>query len=400
MKRLLSIQTIRDGGGAETALIRMIGQLRADGWECHVALPSPPRLADAYVEAGAHLHIVPMERITLSGNRAAWLARFVLGWPVSVLRLAVLARRLRADVVHTNSLHYLHGWAAALLVRRPHVWHAREIVAQSGAALRLERALARRYATTVVAISSAVADQLDPANVAVVFDRPDPEEFAPGRAGRFRASIGVADDVPLVGAASRIDTWKGVDVLLDAVGAVRAARPGTEVAVAGAPVGGKEAYAAGLARRAAAMGVHWLGARQDIPDMLADLDVYVQASTLPEPFGLGVVEALASGCPVVATNWGGPVETLARVLAEGGDGQPSDRGGRLVAPADPAATAAAVVALLPAATSTAARRGRPRLVPDLPAGPSFSELFDGLVGRAPCPLLGRRARRRVGRARG
>ncbi len=396
-KRLLSVQTIRDGGGAETALIRMIRQLRSEGWECHVALPSPPRLAAEYAEAGAILHIVPMERITLSGNRLRWMVRFVLGWPVSVLRLALLARRVRADVVHSNSLHYLHGWAAALLVRRPHVWHAREVVAQSDAALRLERALARRYATTVVAISRAVGDQLDPANVVLAFDLPDPEEFAPARAGKWRPRVGVADDAPLVGAACRIDTWKGIDVLLDAVPLIRRAEPGLEVVVAGDPVGGKEGYAAELASRAKRLGVRWLGARHDMAEMLADLDVFVQVSTLPEPFGLGLVEALSSGCPVVATDAGGPVEILRRVVPEGG-AEVTDRGGRLVPFSDPGATAAAVVDLLPAATSATRRRDRPRLIPDLAGGATFGEVFDALVGHPPCPLW-RRHRRRRGPAR-
>jgi glycosyltransferase involved in cell wall biosynthesis len=377
-KRLLSVQTIRDGGGAETALIRMIRRLQADGWECHVAFQSPPRLAAEYEAAGATIHIVAMERLTLSGNRLSWLVRFVVGWPVSVVRLARLARRLRVDVVHTNSLHYLHGWAAAALVRRPHVWHAREIVAQSSAALRLERFLAKHFATKVVSMSQAIADQLDPANVVVIFDLPDPHEFTPTRAGRFRAAIGVTDDVPLVGAACRIDTWKGIDVLLDSVPLLRETRPEVAGVVAGGAVGGKDDYAAGLARQAASLQVAWLGARTDIPDMLADLDVFVQVSTLPEPFGLGVVEALASGCPVVATDGGGPVEILARVVAEDSSEASTDAG-RLVPFSDPEATATAILQLLPATTSSAERAARPRLVPELAGGITLVELFDGLV---------------------
>jgi glycosyltransferase involved in cell wall biosynthesis len=376
-KRILSVQTIRDGGGAETALVRMIRELRADGWECHVAVPSEPRLVEEYAAAGAILHTVAMQRLTLSGPRLRWAARFVATWPVSVLRLAVLARRLRVDVVHSNSLHYLQGWAVACLVRRPHLWHAREIVVQSAAALRLERALARRYADVVVATSQAIAAQLDPANVVVVYDRPDPLEFTPAAAGRLRAGLGIADDAPLVGAACRIDTWKGVDVLLDAVPGLRRLRPGTEVLVAGDPVGGKEAYATALAGRAAGLGVHWLGARRDMPDLLADLDVYVQASTSPEPFGLGLVEALASGCPVVATDGGGPVEILAHIIDEGG--RVPECAGALVPFADPTATAEAVAALLPSTTSTAQRRARPRLVPTLADGPSLARLCDELL---------------------
>jgi glycosyltransferase involved in cell wall biosynthesis len=379
-KRILSIQNVWDGGGSEKALIRMIRQLSADGWECHVAIGGPPRLAAEYAAAGATVHIVPMERITTSGGWGRW-PRYLVAWPASVVRLTLLARRLHADVIHTNTLHSWYGWAAAALLRRPHVWHAREIVVQSALALRVERYLTRHFADRVVAISAAVAAQFtDPdaagsgsrGHVAVIFDEPDPAEFHPALAGRFRAAAGIPEQVPLVGSVGRIDTWKGVDVFLDAVPAMRAARPDLEVVVAGPPVAGKEIYAAELTARAAALGVHWLGPRDDVPELLADLDVYVMASTEPEPFGLGLVEALATGTPAVATAAGGPVEVLTPLPAFAG---------RMVPIRDAPALAAAVVALLPASTSTADRAARRPL--RQVATTRFAELFDSVAERRP-----------------
>jgi glycosyltransferase involved in cell wall biosynthesis len=369
-KRILSVQPVSDGGGSEHALIRMLRQLADDGWECHVAVPAPARLAPEYAEAGATLHIVPMQRLTTSGGGARWLL-YALVWPVSVLRLALLARRLRVDVVHSNSLHSWYGWAVAGLVGRPHVWHAREIVFQSAAALRVERWLARHFARVVVAVSVAVAEQLDPGNVVVITDEADGLRFGPGRAGRFRALVGVRDTTPLVGSVARIDTWKGFEVLLDAFPVVRAARPQAELVVAGGPVAGKEEYAAALAQRATGMdGVHWLGSRSDIGDLMADLDVFVQVSTEPEPFGLVVVEALASGVPVVAGAEGGPLEILGP-----GAAMAAGPSGRLVPPGDPRALAAAVLALLPERESTAeGRRRRPRLRES--GSGDFAALFD------------------------
>jgi glycosyltransferase involved in cell wall biosynthesis len=353
---LLSIQPASDGGGSETALIRMIAQLVAEGWECHVAVPSAARLADEYAAAGAAVHIVPMHRITTTEGLGYWL-RYLRDWPVSVARLVLLAHRVGAGVVHSNSLHSWYGWAVAPLVRRPHVWHAREIVVQSALALGVERVLARRAATMVVAMSSAIASQLDPFNVVVVIDDPDPEVWRPARAGAFRAAAGIADDVALVGSVARIDTWKGFDILLDAVPSIQQRHPGVVVVVAGAPVGGKDDYAAALAARAEALGgVRWLGARRDVPDLMADLDVFVQVSTAPEPFGLVHVEALASGVPIVAGDEGGPVEILAG--AEAG-------AGLLVPAGDAAALADAVSTLLAAAppSRTETRRARRRLRP-------------------------------------
>jgi glycosyltransferase involved in cell wall biosynthesis len=371
MKRILSIQPTAERGGSDNALLQLVSSLTADGWTCHIAVPRPSPMADEYVAAGATMHVVPMRRLTTSGHRARWLG-YLSAWPVSVWRIGRLARRVEADVIHTNSLHSLYGWAAAAGLRRPHVWHAREIVHQSSAALRLERWLARRFATRVIAISDAVARQLDSANVVVMVDEPDPGRFGPGRAGIFRAGAGISDQAPLIGAVGRLDTWKGFDVLLDAVPAIQAARPGTEVVVAGGPVPGKESYRESLEARARAMpGVHWLGARADIPELMADLDLFILASTEPEPYGLVVVEALASGVPVVATDAGGPPEIL---------GQADAGAGLLVPPRDPAALADAAVALLPPEpSSTARRRARTPLRRRPP--PRFGPLFDAVLSR-------------------
>jgi glycosyltransferase involved in cell wall biosynthesis len=363
----------------------MVRSLASQGWECHIALPGPSPLAAEFAAAGASLHVVPMRRITTSGGPGRWVA-YAVGWPVAVVRLIRLARKVRADVIHSNSLHSWYGWAAAAVVGRPHVWHAREIVVQSTKALRLERWLARHFAIKVVAISSAVAAQLDPGNVVIAFDQPDPAVFYPGRAGRFRTKVGIPDDAPLIGSAGRIDTWKGIDVLLDAVTSLQVARPELQVVIAGSAVQGKEAYGERLASRAGQMpGVHWVGVRADVAELLADLDVFVLPSTRPEPFGLALVEALASGVPVVATTPGGPVEIL--------DGVSPDVG-RLVPPGNPDALVNAVGDLLAAGrSSTARRRARPVLWKVEP--PPFPCLFDQAVARFSRPS--RRWRRGRGR---
>jgi glycosyltransferase involved in cell wall biosynthesis len=344
----------------------MVRDLGAAGWDCHIAMPGVSPLDEEFAEAGATVHVVPMRRITQSGSIGYWLG-YLLLWPLAEVRLYALARRIDAGVIHSNSLHSWYGWAVARARRLPHVWHAREIVIQSGAALRLERWLCRHFAWKVVAVSGAVAQQLDGADVVVIHDVPDPGEFSPQRAGRFRARVGLDDQVRLVGAAGRIDTWKGFEVVLDAAEMLRSSRPDIEVVIAGGPVAGKEEYAARLARRAAAMeGVHWLGPRTDMADLLADLDVFVLASTNPEPFSTVLAEALASGVPVVATDHGGSPEMLADV--------PPDSCA-LVPPGDARALAAAVAGLVPDDPSgVEKRRGRTPML--LEAATSFDELFE------------------------
>lgn len=368
-RSILIIHPIAERGGSDYCLLRMVRTLIPDGWTCHIVTPSPSPLASEFLEAGASLHVVPMKRITRSASLGYWI-RYAAAWPMSVSRLVRLVRRTDSHIVASNSLHSWYGWAVAALTRRPHVWHAREIVVQSPAALHLERWLCRHFATVVVAASQPVADQFENANVVVVHDVPDSNEFSPANAGRFRSQIPVNDGVPLVGAAGRIDTWKGFEVLLEAIPLMQESRPDIHVVIAGGAVEGKEAFAASLAQRAKSLNkVHWLGERHDMPELLADLDVFVLASTEPEPFASVMAEALASGVPVVATNHGGSPEMLAPF---------SSTASRLVPPRDAGALARAVLDIIPTEGSgVSLRRDRPAMLVSQPT--TFQSVYEAVV---------------------
>jgi glycosyltransferase involved in cell wall biosynthesis len=139
-------------------------------------------------------------------------------------------------------------------------------------------------------------------------------------------------DAPLrIGIVGRLAPWKGHDVLFRAVAA--AFEPGqAQVRVIGSALFGENACAAGLHRLVEQLGIArdvvWRGFQDDVAAELAELDVLVHASTVPEPFGSVIVEGMAAGLPVVAAAAGGPLE----IVDHG-------RNGLLVPPGDPEALA-------------------------------------------------------------
>jgi glycosyltransferase involved in cell wall biosynthesis len=80
--------------------------------------------------------------------------------------------------------------------------------------------------------------------------------------------------------------------------------------------------------------VFW-GRREDIPELLGRMDVYAFSTTRDEGFGIALIEAMAAGLPVVASD----VPACREVLAEG-------EAGRLVPAGDPDALASALRSLL------------------------------------------------------
>lgn len=113
---------------------------------------------------------------------------------------------------------------------------------------------------------------------------------------------------------SRLESFKGQRVLLEALAAMRT-QPGWTCWMAGGPQRPSEtmylrelqsvAHRAGIADR-----VRFLGERSDVPALLNAADLYCQPNRLPEAFGLSLVEALHAGLPVVTTGIGGAREII------------------------------------------------------------------------------------------
>ncbi|WP_432492272.1 glycosyltransferase family 4 protein [Kineococcus gypseus] len=303
--------------GAEGAVVLVLGT-SAGGVGRHVA-----ELSAGLAARGVAVHVAAPAATLRTFGFAAATAPVEVGASLDPVRDARAALRLRralrapsaaGAVVHAHGVRA--GLVAALAVRalRPRpalVVTLHNAVLGSGARARLGRAVQDavcRCADAVLAVSGDLLQQARAAGAhraqrALVPAPPLP----PGRAV-------LPPGEPVVLVVARLAPQKGLDVLLDAVALLR--RP-VRVLVAGdGPL--RERLAARVA--AQELPVHLLGARGDVPDLLASADVVVSASTW-EGQPVFVQEALRAGVPVVATDAGGTAEVTgdAAVLVPVGD---------------------------------------------------------------------------------
>jgi glycosyltransferase involved in cell wall biosynthesis len=309
----------------------------------HVTVVTPPSelWAARCREAGLAHAAIPMRRPY--DPRAAW-------------RLARLIRHQRIQIAHAHK-----GRARTLALLAGLMGARAVLVLNRGVSFRVGRlhrvGYTSRRVHAIVAVCQSIKDGLvasgvSGAKVEVIYSGTDLERFHPGVDGSsVRRELGLTREHALVTQVG-VRSWRGWGDVLEAMRIVAAACERARLLFVGAPGPrlaeiAERAREAGLADRVLA-----LGHRDDVPAILNASDVVVDASYA----GLGITgsirEALACERPVVATRLEGMPELVV-------DGET----GLLVPPREPAAMAAAILALLrdTTAAQAMARAGRKRV---------------------------------------
>ena len=337
-------------GGAESQMALLIEGLTRRGWHCEVlALDARGTLRARLDALGVTVHDGGYVSEAPRVRKAVLLVR-------ALLRLWWRAVRLRPTALHaylplTNFL----GTVAGRLALVPVVITSRRALGTHQDRHPLWRPfdrLANRLSTLVTVNSRAVAadtvarDGIAPNRLVLIpngldfsrFDEPLGERAAMRTALGLDTPDGITPGIVVVG---NLIPYKGYADLIDAIAQLKPRdRPARFLLV-----GEDRGIGADLAARACARGVAdriaFLGSREDVAKILAAADGFVLPSH-EEGFSNALLEAMAAGMPIVATDVGGNGEAL-----EGG------RLGTLVPPRDPAALAHAIDLLLDALSDPA-----------------------------------------------
>ncbi|MEK4186315.1 glycosyltransferase family 4 protein [Paenibacillus sp. FSL L8-0494] len=313
MLRVAYIDHTAKWSGGEVALFNILTHI-GEQIDPLVILAEDGALAERLREKGMDVRIIPLDESIRSRGRNA----VNLGAPAAAFKLLAYGRKLapllkaeKVDCVHTNSLKSaLYGAIAAKIAGVPLIWHIRDhigapylkpIVAKG------IRLLSRLLPNGVIANSHSTLNALElprSKKTLVVYSA-----FAKA----IGNGIGMRDqknfNVLLVG---RLAHWKGQHIVLEAAKSFKN-EPRVKFWLAGDALFGEEAYKQELLQKIKndeLTNVSMLGHVDDIQGLMNTADLLIHTSVTPEPFGQVIVEGMAAGLPVIASNEGGPVEIV------------------------------------------------------------------------------------------
>lgn len=297
-------------GGAELCLLTLLAaRPRPADWVI-VFLQSGSMVEQARAH-GAIAHVVEAGQL-----------RHVHRLIATVIAIAGIARREQVEViVGWMTKGHLYGGLASLLAGVPAFWFEHGM--PTNIFDRLATLLPSRRILTCSKTVAAAQVRLWPSRPMVtVYPPVNLEQFNPEALpsmSTVRDQLGLPQDVTIVGVVGRLQRWKGIHVLIEAMPAILHSHPNTLCVVVGGAHSLEPDYPDYLAQQIQALGlgdqVRMVGLKSNVPEWMQAMDVVVHASD-HEPFGMVVIEAMALGKPVVAGAQGGPTE----IITSGVDG--------------------------------------------------------------------------------
>ncbi|PHM08181.1 glycosyltransferase family 4 protein [Nostoc sp. 'Peltigera malacea cyanobiont' DB3992] len=307
MKVIIVMPLAEQRGGGEMMLWDLVQQGRNAGVEWLVIFLEDGPMVEQVKSLGIDARVV-------ESGRLRQIHRFI----AAVLRIAAIARRERADIiVNWMWITHISGGLAAMLAGLPAVWYQLEVPSDQTWLVRIATLIPSRAIITLSQDGKQAQAEIWPHRPTplvypgVALDRFEPNALPTPEEARRK--LGLPLHGPLIGIVGRLQRWKGMHVLVQAMPKILQKYPDAHCVVVGGKHDLEPDYEDFLKAEITALGlkdqVIMAGLQRNIPEWVQAMDVFVHASD-NEPFGIVIIEAMALGKPVIAGSAGGPTEII------------------------------------------------------------------------------------------
>ena len=321
---ILVLHVVSDMYGSSKVLLQAVTALKARGHKVCVVVSEKGPLTEALALEGIETKIIRLgilrrRYFNALGllNRAGVLVR-------AFFALKKLCKQNQIEIIYTNTAPVIIGGILSKFTGIKNVWHLHEILEPSSFMHRFFGWLINATAQKVIVVSDAVynnwAGRIDASKMVKVyngFEASDMNVNVGANANDIkplREQLNLNDNTILVGMVGRVNLIKGQFYFIQIAAAAKAAGLNCHFVMIGDAYKGYEYLYPQLESQIDALGLQSsitnLYYQPNAAALIQQLDIFVLPSIKPDSFPVVILEAMAAGKPIIATNQGGAQEQI------------------------------------------------------------------------------------------
>jgi len=306
--------------GSSKVLLQAVTALKARGHKVCVVVSENGLLTEALELEGIETKIIRLgilrrRYLNVLGlvNRAGVLTR-------AFFALKKLCKQNQIDIIYTNTAPVIIGGILSKFTGIKNVWHLHEILEPSSLMHRFFGWLINATAQKVIVVSDAVynnwAGRIDASKMVKVYNGFEPSDINVNVTANatLREQLKINNNTVLVGMVGRVNLIKGQFYFIQIAAAAKAAGLNCHFVMIGDAYKGYEYLYPQLESQIAALGLQNsitnLYYQPNAVSLIQQLDIFVLPSIKPDSFPVVILEAMAAGKPIIATNQGGAQEQI------------------------------------------------------------------------------------------
>lgn len=307
--------------GADKVMLDLIKWLDKTKYTPYVILPTEGVLVDALKKEGIEIMVMPYPIMRRKYFNPVGIIKYFCGLKKYSRKIAKLAKEWQIDLIHTNTAATLEGSFVSRRLKIPQLWSIHEIIVNPKMMYKITSRLIAKYSSITITDSGAVKKHLDHSRyfkenaVKVIYNGVDAKRFTPDADCTYLyKEWNIPANASIIGMIGRVNSWKGQKDFLMAANILMEKHPDLYTVFVGAAFEGEEwrekELADAIAESPFSNRIINKGYRTDSQGIYKLYDVFVLPSTNPDPLPTVVLEAMATGKPIVGYKHGGVCEMV------------------------------------------------------------------------------------------
>lgn len=321
MTNILFLHAGAEMYGADKVMLDLVKRLDRSKYTPYVVLPMDGVLVDALKKEGINVTVMPYPIMRRKYFNPKGIIQYVTGMIKYTRKLAAFAKSHNIDLVHTNTAATLEGSFVSKKLHIPQLWSIHEIIVSPKMMYVMTSRLISKYSSITITDSAAVKRHLEKSgyfkkgSVKVIYNGVDSSRFSPDNdCSYLYDEWNIPRDARVIGMIGRVNSWKGQGDFLKAANMIMKKHPDVYTVFVGSAFEGEEwrerELADAISRSPYRDRIINKGYRTDSEAIYRLYDVFVLPSTNPDPLPTVVLEAMATGRPVVGYKHGGVCEMV------------------------------------------------------------------------------------------